>query len=135
MTLFFFQAEDGIRDYKVTGVQTCALPILRCRHRSLTMKQLALATFGLKKHAIQQGDKKVLVSKSFENYGGLTPSTSRISIPSFAVLRCPAAAQRCIKVLKIQQRVYPREIFRSVQNSNFPQNHLICCQISCSFHI
>src|SRR5688500_20405883 len=29
---FFFQAEDGIRDYKVTGVQTCALPIssMRC---------------------------------------------------------------------------------------------------------
>src|SRR5256885_5174572 len=28
---FFFQAEDGIRDYKVTGVQTCALPISRPR--------------------------------------------------------------------------------------------------------
>src|SRR2546426_10456737 len=29
---FFFQAEDGIRDYKVTGVQTCALPICgECR--------------------------------------------------------------------------------------------------------
>src|SRR5688500_19951067 len=27
MCRFFFQAEDGIRDYKVTGVQTCALPI------------------------------------------------------------------------------------------------------------
>src|SRR5256885_12853334 len=27
MFIFFFQAEDGIRDYKVTGVQTCALPI------------------------------------------------------------------------------------------------------------
>src|SRR5256885_2649575 len=27
MLVFFFQAEDGIRDYKVTGVQTCALPI------------------------------------------------------------------------------------------------------------
>src|SRR6266404_8529426 len=26
---FFFQAEDGIRDKLVTGVQTCALPILR----------------------------------------------------------------------------------------------------------
>src|SRR2546430_12882533 len=26
-TLFFFQAEDGIRDLTVTGVQTCALPI------------------------------------------------------------------------------------------------------------
>src|SRR2546429_5840043 len=26
---FFFQAEDGIRDVAVTGVQTCALPIAR----------------------------------------------------------------------------------------------------------
>src|SRR5690606_41195357 len=26
---FFFQAEDGIRDFHVTGVQTCALPIFR----------------------------------------------------------------------------------------------------------
>src|SRR5437764_7172721 len=26
---FFFQAEDGIRDTSVTGVQTCALPILQ----------------------------------------------------------------------------------------------------------
>src|SRR5256885_15589762 len=35
---FFFQAEDGIRDYKVTGVQTCALPIY--------LKALPVATFG-----------------------------------------------------------------------------------------
>src|SRR3712207_9573288 len=28
---FFFQAEDGIRDIGVTGVQTCALPILAAR--------------------------------------------------------------------------------------------------------
>src|SRR5436309_10689663 len=27
-TFFFFQAEDGIRYFHVTGVQTCALPIL-----------------------------------------------------------------------------------------------------------
>src|SRR5438034_7259057 len=27
ITFFFFQAEDGIRDHCVTGVQTCALPI------------------------------------------------------------------------------------------------------------
>src|SRR3954449_13637485 len=27
MFIFFFQAEDGIRDESVTGVQTCALPI------------------------------------------------------------------------------------------------------------
>src|SRR5438876_4569503 len=29
MWFFFFQAEDGIRDGRVTGVQTCALPISR----------------------------------------------------------------------------------------------------------
>ena len=29
--VFFFQAEDGIRDYDVTGVQTCALPIFTLR--------------------------------------------------------------------------------------------------------
>src|SRR5256886_8020878 len=29
LTVFFFQAEDGIRDLTVTGVQTCALPIFR----------------------------------------------------------------------------------------------------------
>src|SRR5438445_2403798 len=29
---FFFQAEDGIRDIGVTGVQTCALPIWRGLH-------------------------------------------------------------------------------------------------------
>src|SRR5207302_3604272 len=29
--VFFFQAEDGIRDFHVTGVQTCALPIcIKC---------------------------------------------------------------------------------------------------------
>src|SRR5438445_5527595 len=28
VSIFFFQAEDGIRDIGVTGVQTCALPIL-----------------------------------------------------------------------------------------------------------
>src|SRR2546430_8787818 len=31
---FFFQAEDGIRDLTVTGVQTCALPILPRRGRA-----------------------------------------------------------------------------------------------------
>src|SRR5687767_15273037 len=35
---FFFQAEDGIRDKLVTGVQTCALPILPCGlHRALEL--------------------------------------------------------------------------------------------------
>ena len=32
---FFFQAEDGIRDDLVTGVQTCALPIYSDRYMSM----------------------------------------------------------------------------------------------------
>src|SRR2546425_11078810 len=33
LVFFFFQAEDGIRDKLVTGVQTCALPISKLRRR------------------------------------------------------------------------------------------------------
>src|SRR2546427_13176877 len=47
---FFFQAEDGIRDLTVTGVQTCALPISRLvergdrqRHRGLRHGLLPVA--------------------------------------------------------------------------------------------
>src|SRR5256885_11704294 len=36
---FFFQAEDGIRDYKVTGVQTCALPIFRLIVRAPSLER------------------------------------------------------------------------------------------------
>src|SRR5690606_40938407 len=49
---FFFQAEDGIRDFHVTGVQTCALPISRefenksFKNPPLQEIMLRLATFG-----------------------------------------------------------------------------------------
>src|SRR5439155_4295829 len=39
---FFFQAEDGIRDGHVTGVQTCALPILR-RRQAPVLRRFRLA--------------------------------------------------------------------------------------------
>src|SRR5437667_7134502 len=39
---FFFQAEDGIRDRDVTGVQTCALPILG----AWTRRSCARCVFG-----------------------------------------------------------------------------------------
>src|SRR5437867_10958275 len=42
--VFFFQAEDGIRDRTVTGVQTCALPILREHARQ---DRKAVANFGI----------------------------------------------------------------------------------------
>src|SRR5699024_11384301 len=38
---FFFQAEDGIRDRNVTGVQTCALPIYSLTYRGYAVQDLA----------------------------------------------------------------------------------------------
>src|SRR5205807_3456564 len=43
---FFFQAEDGIRDYKVTGVQTCALPISDGHSDRIAMTIRPIGTFG-----------------------------------------------------------------------------------------
>src|SRR5690606_37815770 len=36
---FFFQAEDGIRDFHVTGVQTCALPICKYSGQRMTIRE------------------------------------------------------------------------------------------------
>src|SRR5256885_4363545 len=44
MFFFFFQAEDGIRDYKVTGVQTCALPIFYERDLAIHLTLIANET-------------------------------------------------------------------------------------------
>src|SRR5690606_40316680 len=43
---FFFQAEDGIRYFHVTGVQTCALPI-SCRHLIAGLRAVASKVEGL----------------------------------------------------------------------------------------
>src|SRR5437016_13281789 len=51
---FFFQAEDGIRDWSVTGVQTCALPIWEGRRfedePEDAAEQVGPARIGLSEH-------------------------------------------------------------------------------------
>src|SRR5690349_19025817 len=46
MLVFFFQAEDGIRDLYVTGVQTCALPIYSPGKSRRASASLTMTTFG-----------------------------------------------------------------------------------------
>ena len=46
-SIFFFQAEDGIRDADVTGVQTCALPILQTFGQDLGEVALRPGTGGV----------------------------------------------------------------------------------------
>src|SRR5256885_8430442 len=53
---FFFQAEDGIRDYKVTGVQTCALPIYRRERCGGTGRRRNLARDADRYHRTVLGD-------------------------------------------------------------------------------
>src|SRR5256885_12748738 len=65
--MFFFQAEDGIRDYKVTGVQTCALPISTASSRAGSISRRAgrcprKADFlGVRKHVILQAGAHALL--------------------------------------------------------------------------
>src|SRR5437016_102324 len=64
--IFFFQAEDGIRDWSVTGVQTCALPIYalglwvsdKLAPFSLSEKELGLVEAGLADGVLKR-EKKV----------------------------------------------------------------------------
>src|SRR5256885_3078476 len=51
IVFFFFQAEDGIRDYKVTGVQTCALPIAaEAAQRPFTGRYRAASSLATRGH-------------------------------------------------------------------------------------
>src|SRR5256885_8822765 len=75
---FFFQAEDGIRDYKVTGVQTCALPI-----SSLTSDAVE---GGATLFEVKYFDQKAYLTQSWQLYAeALIASVGRIYTvaPSF----------------------------------------------------
>src|SRR5690606_40064648 len=49
---FFFQAEDGIRDFHVTGVQTCALPISNLDYLINTLAHLE--SLGIREPELQR---------------------------------------------------------------------------------
>src|SRR5947208_13391162 len=79
---FFFQAEDGIRDDLVTGVQTCALPI-SAQNKSIIIKPRRV----------------VLVRKA------PSPDRSRIVIvyPSLSGLRSHAALENVRSTLQVKK--------------------------------
>src|SRR5690606_40714934 len=63
LIFFFFQAEDGIRDFHVTGVQTCALPILGADGANSQVRQMA----GIGVHAWQYQQSCMLITVQCEN--------------------------------------------------------------------
>src|SRR5256884_5933168 len=64
---FFFQAEDGIRDVAVTGVQTCALPILHVPDTSFA------GIIAFDKQFTAQLDKDGIIVDERDNSGGQIP--------------------------------------------------------------
>src|SRR5256886_3333441 len=74
MLIFLFQAEDGIRDLTVTGVQTCALPIFS-RRRPLKRTSKRLATL---LHAISKTN--ATAARRVANAGRKFPVTSSGSV-------------------------------------------------------
>src|SRR5215203_736799 len=65
LLFFFFQAEDGIRDIGVTGVQTCALPIALPRLRTLQ----ASVDWS---HELLDGPERTLLRRLGVFHGGFT---------------------------------------------------------------
>src|SRR5207244_5752596 len=63
--LFFFQAEDGIRDDLVTGVQTCALPIFR----NVGRRTLVLVAHDPPRSTLYSGPKN---TSEYSRYGNET---------------------------------------------------------------
>ena len=65
MIIFFFQAEDGIRDWSVTGVQTCALPI------SFLLKSISSSQIKLSGKFTSLSNKKMTISFLWLPFAGL----------------------------------------------------------------
>src|SRR5207247_4292041 len=77
---FFFQAEDGIRDPLVTGVQTCALPICRA-----ILANLIGSPFGGTVYPINPTRDSVLGVKAYPNIAAVPAKVD------LAVIMTPAA--------------------------------------------
>src|SRR2546427_2418831 len=79
---FFFQAEDGIRDLTVTGVQTCALPILRFYNQRGTAEQWikegeqAVKMTRLSCHRFRSNEVRLWLSVIAYNLGNLWATAS-----------------------------------------------------------
>src|SRR2546430_7559322 len=83
---FFFQAEDGIRDLTVTGVQTCALPILEIIRSQTTRggTQIDL-TFGWKGDMLRSLQ---LVQAAMEEVRPSLPPDSRMEARQIGRASC-----------------------------------------------
>src|SRR5256886_10391828 len=75
--VFFFQAEDGIRDLTVTGVQTCALPIwLRPREGARRNRSTRSRRPWMRRTTICRSERAALLALVAGLLGGLAPAAA-----------------------------------------------------------
>src|SRR2546427_5532722 len=91
---FFFQAEDGIRDLTVTGVQTCALPISRLQGRTSERADRRLRS----ERDYSEGDRQTCVRDRKSTR--LNSSHSQISYAVFCLKKKKKNNQDIIKQYK-----------------------------------
>src|SRR5438445_13022090 len=88
--LFFFKADDGIRDIGVTGVQTCALPISVFRqfvHASRRMYELTKNSIWSEKALGAAQDRKSVVKGKKVNVGSRRISTNNNVVRNFSAYK------------------------------------------------
>src|SRR5699024_6679435 len=79
---FFFQAEDGIRDRNVTGVQTCALPISDFWHLAHLTGSIIASLHNFVKNLLKSADPtRTLRSENFLTYGISLQNLQSINFP------------------------------------------------------
>src|SRR5437879_11807826 len=95
LCFFFFQAEDGIRDTSVTGVQTCALPIYEARSRHNS--------------AYWSGRPYVGLGPAAHSYDGRARRWNVASWPAYAdAIAAGRSPAECTEVLTAEQRELER---------------------------
>src|SRR5699024_11599352 len=85
---FFFQAEDGIRDRNVTGVQTCALPILNGNKMRAFLLDLSFLGWRILN----------LFTLGILRFVWINPYTETVWAEVYAVLRAEAIRQGYSKI-------------------------------------
>src|SRR2546430_7034581 len=103
---FFFQAEDGIRDLTVTGVQTCALPIsiaeLGDKLAGLTIAQaVELKNYLKDKYGIEPAAGGVMMAPGGAGGGGAAPAAAAEPTEFNVVLEAGFDAAKKIQIIKV----------------------------------
>src|SRR5690606_39821684 len=78
---FFFQAEDGIRDFHVTGVQTCALPIFKLRQVAGGKPMIARVIINADDFGLSSEENHTIISAFEQNL--ISSATLMANMPGF----------------------------------------------------